>query len=214
MWPKASIRTSALRIASSCNVVTLNSTRMITADRKRAVDLIPKRYSESVSHQCKVRIARIWTKPPNIMFRTSPTPVDRDHDPEFDPVNRIGPSEGANLGFYQRLVVNPLLAFTLLVPWVMLFAWSIPHAAQVRYWIFAILAIPVLLSRLVQYHCVDCGRTGWYRHRNRHYCRSVAERYLGLTPDDSSRWPTPRSQLLLWIYLIIITGLFFLVLFY
>ena len=67
------------------------------------------------------------------------------------------------------------------------------------------MAIPGALALLglsfftVQFHCLDCGKTGWYLAARRHACAPAVARWQH---GDPNRWrfPTPKTQLILWWY--------------
>ena len=117
-------------------------------------------------------------------------------DPEFDP----SPAWSVRLRDFdplehQRLVVNPFLAVLGLIGlWratLGLFHSSFPPLAV------AMVVPLVLLPYLIQYHCLDCGRTGLYSRRRRHACAGVvARRHEG----QPSRFPLPSTgaQLVFW----------------
>jgi hypothetical protein len=112
---------------------------------------------------------------PGARFAVEATRRPQSADPEFDPppvstvrLRDFDPPE------HQRLVVNPFLAvfglvvlrsFTL---W--LFRESVPLATV------GTLGLMVLLPTLIQYHCLDCGKTGRYSRRARHACPAVLAR--------------------------------------
>ena len=51
---------------------------------------------------------------------------------------------------------------------------------------------------LIQFHCRDCGSTGWYLHAHRHACAAVVARWR---QDALPRFSlTARTQLLIWSY--------------
>ena len=121
-------------------------------------------------------------------------------DPEFDPppaptvrLRDFDPLEG------QRLVVNPFLAALGLIVWWEVARWSL------RSWfppLFVLTILPLaLLHYLVQYHCLDCGRTGPYARRDRHACPALIARRAEA---KRSRFPIPsaRSQLVFWAYIL------------
>ena len=125
-----------------------------------------------------------------------------DHaDPEFDPAPNLAvrlrdfdPTE------HQRLVINPFLALLGLVvmAWLarVLVSSRLPTAAALLG--LAPLAVPLaLLPYLIQYHCLDCGRTGSYPRYRGHSCSGV----LGRWREGRRRrfsFPTPWAQVVAW----------------
>lgn len=99
------------------------------------------------------------------------TVYDADHDVPGSPRLTI-PVEIVRE--HQRLVVNPLLAILDAVVSVCL----IDHALRTRNAALFLAALGLLLLAflLFQYHCMDCGSTGWYLHAKRHACGPVVDR--------------------------------------
>ena len=124
----------------------------------------------------------------------------RPADPEFDPsppapvrLREFDPLE------FQRLVVNPFLAVFGLVVLVEvgrgLGGSELPPLA-------ILVVIPMaMLHHLIQYHCLDCGRTLWFRARRRHTCDPMLARWR---ERRSGRWPLPDlgTQMMLWFIVI------------
>jgi hypothetical protein len=122
-------------------------------------------------------------------------------DPEFDPLPGHRPRL---IDFdppdHQRLVVNPFLAVLGLIGlgWMaygLIFDSPAPALAIVM--IFPI----ALLPYLIQYHCLDCGRTAAYPRHKRHACAGVVARwregYRRRFP-----FPSPWAQLVVWGWLL------------
>jgi hypothetical protein len=130
-----------------------------------------------------------------------PVPRARDHDPELDPPRRPSlhlrdplPEE------YQRLVANPFLAVLGLIAW----SQALRYAYNVR---DPLLLLGVALSLpgvvfLLQYHCLDCGRTGLLIRWRRHACERVVARRIADRP-RRVRGPNPSIQVVLWGYLLL-----------
>lgn len=125
-----------------------------------------------------------------------PDPADPEFDPaptatvrlrDFDPIE------------HQRVLVNPFLAVLAVVAWwrlaSSLFRGPFPPLAVLA--ALALAALPLL----VQYHCLDCGRTGIYARLRRHACPGVQARWR---EGRRSRLPFPRarSQMIFWAYAI------------
>jgi hypothetical protein len=123
----------------------------------------------------------------------------RRPDPEFEPF----PAARVRLRDFdpqdhQRLVVNPFLAVLGLLAWARILFWILESPSLS---VATLLMIPALwlLLHLVQYHCLDCGRTGRYTRRDRHFCPAVNHRR---NEGRSSRFPSSRGQLILWCWLL------------
>lgn len=101
---------------------------------------------------------------------------------------------------YQRLVANPFLAVLYLIA----------SMAAIRFVVlvknlFLFLAVVASLGLsflLFQYHCLDCGRTGWLFRWRRHACERVVERQ-STGRVRRFRGPTPILQTILWVYLLL-----------
>ena len=94
---------------------------------------------------------------------------------------------------YQRLVVNPFLAFLALIGWVALMRFGYRERLLPAFLLAQVL--PVLAYFAVQYHCLDCGATGRLSRWKDHACESVVARRLAGRP-RRFRGPNPRSQML------------------
>ena len=135
-------------------------------------------------------------QPPPPAGRAGPRP-----DPEFladpFPVARL-PSDFP-LDDHQRLVVNPFLAVVALIAWAwitrQLFRSSFPPLAL----------IPTLflieLPFAVHVHCFDCGQTERFARWRRHACPKAVLR-ARLDRPRWFRWPTARTQLVVWCYVL------------
>ncbi len=79
------------------------------------------------------------------------------------------------IGWHQRLVVNPLVAILCSLAGVAL----IQHALRTRNVVLFGTAVGVLFLSLllIQFHCRDCGATGWYLHAGNHACAAVVARW-------------------------------------
>jgi hypothetical protein len=143
--------------------------------------------------------------------RTAPPPIPRD--PEFDrpsrPDGRKPPLD--EVRFYQRLVVNPFLAvLTLFVTLVLISASATTTGAglsRTTRWAglstLAAIVGSVLSMLALQYHCLDCGATGWYHRWRRHACDRVVDRWRTPYSAASHFFPTARTQLVLWTLTIV-----------
>ncbi len=121
-------------------------------------------------------------------------------DPEFDastaPPPRLRDFDPPE---HQRLVVNPFLAVLGLLGLAWL-ARELTHSPMVA--LAGLLVLPlVMLPYLVQYHCLDCGRTGPYPRHRGHACPGVLARWR---EGHRSRFPfpTPWAQVVVWGWVI------------
>ncbi|MDR3632701.1 MAG: hypothetical protein P4L84_02635 [Isosphaeraceae bacterium] len=126
------------------------------------------------------------------------------HDPDLDPppgrrVRRPPPGAILVPQEYQRLVANPFLALALLIAWLgamrlALLARNFVAVAVVGVCFFGVI-------RLLHYHCLDCGHTGWLFRWRVHACEAVVARQVA---GRVRRWrgPTPTVQVVLWLYVI------------
>jgi hypothetical protein len=67
-----------------------------------------------------------------------------------------------------------------------------------------------LMRSLLQFHCLDCGRTGRLARWREHACERVVARQLARRP----RWfrgPTPGVQTVLWTLIVAVAGLLVLI---
>jgi hypothetical protein len=105
------------------------------------------------------------------------------------------------LGPYQRLLINPLLV---VLGWLIAVA-VLRFSLQARDpTVFATAVCLLLLSMLlVQFHCLDCGATGWLLLRRRHACPAV----VGRRQDQAIRRihsPGIRTQVVIWLLILIV----------
>jgi hypothetical protein len=135
-----------------------------------------------------------------------PQPSRPAHDPEFDRVPARTPIRHAYYGdssAYQRLVVNPFLAFLTLISWVAMTRLGYRNRLLAVFLLAQ--GLPVLAYFAVQFHCLDCGATGRLSRWKDHACESVVARRLAGRP-RRFRGPNPRSQMLLWFYGLIVVA--------
>jgi len=124
----------------------------------------------------------------------------RRPDPDFDPESaRPGRLADHDPAEHQRVLVNPFLATLALIAWwaatLALIRGPFPPSALLP--ILALAGLPWL----IQFHCLDCGRTGAYPTLRRHACPAILARRLEDRPSRAIL-PRPRSQLVVWWYLI------------
>jgi hypothetical protein len=102
---------------------------------------------------------------------------------------------------YLRLVANPFLALLYLVAWLVAlyesviegFGWPLTPMLVV-----SLLAGLGLVPFLMEYHCLDCGRTGRLTRWQKHLCpHSLARREAGRR--RRLRGPSPPVQVALWL---------------
>ncbi len=127
----------------------------------------------------------------------APLRLDRA-DPEFEPL----PAPTLRLRDFdprdhQRLVVNPFLAVFGLIA----LAWAL---RQRNHFLFEPVNLALLLTLfglrfLIEYHCLDCGVNGRYVRWKHHACPRVVDRWIS---DKDSRFPTARTQLFVWGWLL------------
>ena len=135
--------------------------------------------------------------------------VDNDprsplYDPQLDASQGLSASRPAVLpieaiGEHQRLVVNPLVAILSSLAGVAL----IQHALRTRNVALFGGGVGVLFLSLllIQFHCRDCGATGWYLHASRHACAAVVARWRRNVLSRSGL--RARTQLLIWTYVMV-----------
>ena len=117
-------------------------------------------------------------------------------DPDLDLQPRPeAPAPVESLERCQRLVANPFLA---VVTWLLLTG-LIREAVLIH-------SLPLFLTAiglwfvalfLVQFHCLDCGKTGWLLDYRRHACPAVVERWQSRTV-RRFRGPSVKAQLVGW----------------
>ncbi len=132
-------------------------------------------------------------------------PGVHDHDLDFPMARPRDPEIRGNLIGYQRLVANPFLAILGILAWYALFR----HVVQSRRLdlFFPALGSLGLIYFLFQYHCLDCGATGWLARWRNHACTRAMQRKLSGAP-PRYRTLTPVAQTMLWFYLLIVGSIF------
>jgi hypothetical protein len=104
-----------------------------------------------------------------------------------------------SLGKHQRIVVNPFLA---VLAWVAVLG-MMRKSLEIRSMPLLMAAFGLMLFAclLLQFHCLDCGATGWLARWRNHACPAVVMRVLsGETP----RFPglSVMAQLIAWFVLV------------
>jgi hypothetical protein len=147
------------------------------------------------------------TRDPSPLEAVQP-PVERD--PEFRP-----PISGERAiaydddpRYYLRLVANPFLSVFAFLAWLFLTRWvfrlSLPGFLEPLriLFVFGGLVAPFLL---LQYHCLDCGKTGRISRWQDHACAAVLDRRRRRRR-RTLRGPTPPIQIVLWLWLALVVG--------
>ncbi len=109
-------------------------------------------------------------------------------DPDLDHPVLPQAASVDSLADHQRLIANPSLAFLM---WLISFV-AIRHAViEHKLGLFLIgLVLTMVPFLLVQFHCLDCGATGWALRAARHFCPAVAARCQGFR-----LWQAPHPSL-------------------
>lgn len=129
----------------------------------------------------------------------------RVYDDELDPPPspRREPSDHPPY-FFQRLIVNPFLGVLGMVAWYAVLRYFVLHKQLLP--LIPAFASLVGVFFLLQYHCLDCGATGRYSRWSDHACDRVVARRESGRP-RRFRGPNPRTQLVLWLYLLMAIAL-------
>ena len=121
-------------------------------------------------------------------------------DPDLDPQPRrsLDPAH-VTIAPYQRLIVNPFLTVLVFV----IVVGIVRIAIQTETAGLFALAVGLLVVDvfLVQYHCLDCGATGWLRRYRRHTCPTVIARWQR-GEHRRIRGPSVKLQLAGWLVLL------------
>jgi hypothetical protein len=131
--------------------------------------------------------------------RTRPSP----YDPDLDPSPRPSAGAGEMFEVYQRFIANPFLAVLACIPVLLLIRAGL-QSHQLA-WFLGGLCLLCLTFLLVQFHCLDCGATGWLWRSRRHACPELMNRWragkLGRL-----RPPPLSTQILVWLYVMAAVG--------
>jgi hypothetical protein len=154
------------------------------------------------------------SRPTGGLARGGSQVVNRDalpglHDPEIDlsgsrPLRASEATEPIEpIDAYQRLVANPLLAVAMAVLAVLLLRLSLRW--DNLYLFLGSIGLLVGCLPLIQFHCLDCGATGWLLSRRRHRCLSAVARWRSGQMD---RWrpPAMTTQLAIWMHILAALG--------
>lgn len=130
-------------------------------------------------------------------------------DRDFDlPSRRPRPQRRRLYGTYrgyQRLVANPFVAILGFIGWCAAIHWIVQSKRLALFW--PVGASFFLVVFLLQFHCVDCGKTDRLTRWRDHACDAVQRRYEA---GFSQRvwFPNPVLQTTIWFYLILVVVFF------
>ncbi|RUL85057.1 hypothetical protein [Tautonia sociabilis] len=132
-------------------------------------------------------------------------PVPLEADPEFRAVaSARGLPSVVDPGAYRRVLVNPFLGLLGAGAWVAaaraVLVVGVEGMARPLLLVWLLVGA-ILLPRLFQFHCLDCGRTGRLARWRRHVCPKIARRIVEGRP-LRIRWPGPIAQLVVWGYVL------------
>ena len=136
-------------------------------------------------------------------------PRESIYDPDLDTPHRPPALEAESVAESQRLIANPALAF---VVW--LLAYMVIRHALIGHQLglfFVGLFLAIVPFPLGEYHCLDCGNTGWAIRAGRHVCHAVTARYHGQIV-SWIRIPRLRTQFKIWICLVVLAFLLYAIL--
>jgi hypothetical protein len=127
-------------------------------------------------------------------------------DPDLDLAARAITVDPGELVEQQRLLANPLLAAVALLGVWALFRYSLE--ARNLYLFFATLFAGCVAALLIQYHCLDCGRTDLALRARRHACAPVVGRLRARVHPPF--WPPGlRAQIKSWLLLAAVAMILF-----
>jgi hypothetical protein len=168
----------------------------------RALDAIAaERYDENVVKS--VEAILLMTSADDITAEA--TAAQGVHDHQLDNVPRRGRRGVPSRAAYQRLIANPFLAVCGLIGWLVLTRWTLDSGELILF--LPALASVFLLFFLLQYHCLDCGRTGRLLRWHDHACTRVVARQVSGRP-RRLRGPSPTVQTVLWFFAIAFAAFF------
>jgi hypothetical protein len=122
-------------------------------------------------------------------------------DPELDiPRLRLSELSIESIESNRRLIVNPFLAVLGWVIALVIIRLALQILSPILF--FAGLALLLVPLFLFQFHCLDCGATGWLQGFRRHCCpaltvraqNGIVRRFPGLSV---------KNQIIGWIYLLV-----------
>jgi len=121
---------------------------------------------------------------------------DRDVDSQAGRLPRV-PKE--LLTEYQRIVVNPLLGVLAWVATTALLSVGVRRRSLALF--LSGLSLLVVGFLVHQFHCLDCGATGWLVRYRSHACPKVLARYQE-REFRRFRVPNVATQITIWFYLL------------
>jgi hypothetical protein len=140
-----------------------------------------------------------------------PRPTQSRYDPDLDnPSRRLSQTSIESIEDHQRLLVNP---FLVVLGWVIVVA-LIRMALRIHSLHLFVTGIILLLvpALLFQYHCLDCGKTGWLFRYRRHACPAVTARaQTGVV--RRFRGLSVTIQIIVWGQILAVAWVFFTTLF-
>jgi hypothetical protein len=127
-------------------------------------------------------------------------PVRTTFDRDLDPQPRQEPADqGEPIEQYQRLVANPFLT---VLAWLIVFVMLREGVRRQNAGLFMTgIALIFVAFFLLQFHCLDCGATGWLLRSWAHACPAVDARRQNKVV---RRWHGPglKTQLAMWLVVI------------
>lgn len=131
-------------------------------------------------------------------------------DPDLDaPGARPRNSYGEGVAEYQRLLANPLPAVVGLIGTWAVLRYSLSTRNLAEFLIALILT--ALCPFLIQYHCLDCGRTDFAFRSRRHACDATLRRWR-LGEPARLKPPRLRTQNKAWIWSLFVAVLIYAIL--
>ena len=122
-----------------------------------------------------------------------------DHDLDAQPRRRIPTPEDLPHE-YQRLVVNPFLTVLAWITFAGLLRSVVPRHDAAG--LAADIVVFALALLLIQFHCLDCGATGWLVRYQHHACPKVVARWQSRII-RRFHGPRLRIQLVAWFILML-----------
>jgi hypothetical protein len=133
-----------------------------------------------------------------------PSLFDRDLDPPY----RRAVLLSDEVGRYQRVIVNPFLG---VIGWLAeLFLLGEVMSSKRLEPFFLVLSSLLLPLFLIQFHCLDCGATGWLHRVGRHVCPGVLARR-----ERRTAWPrilAPTVQFRIWFGFLVLAAVVYVIL--
>jgi|GEM_PF-1502113 len=124
---------------------------------------------------------------------------------EIDVPASLGPTRTRPHLIYSddlRLIANPFLAVATLLLWGVVF--RLAYLAKNFTFLILLLFLLPVPSLLLQFHCLDCGKTGSLFRWKSHACGPTIARSLMTGKRPWLRLPTPTLQIIVWGYFLAI----------